>query len=110
VSDEGDVLDSGEAAKYLRVNVQTVRRLAREGRLPAFRVGHVWRFKRSSLGRWEELQGGFRRPRAVLVVDDGEVPLSAVARVFEKEGMGEDPRCEGDAQVHRFSTGKGGTR
>ena len=39
-----DVFDAHEAAKYLRLNPQTVRRLARDDEIPAFKVGGSWRF------------------------------------------------------------------
>ena len=32
-----------EAAKFLRVRTSTVRVLARNGKLPAFKVGRIWR-------------------------------------------------------------------
>jgi excisionase family DNA binding protein len=41
-----DVLSVREVALYLRLNVQTVYRLAREGKLPARKIGRQWRFSR----------------------------------------------------------------
>lgn len=45
-----DVLTADEVAKYLRIHPYTVRRLAREKKLPGFRIGGQWRFNRSQLG------------------------------------------------------------
>lgn len=43
-----------EVAKYLSLHELTVRRLAREGGIPAFKVGRQWRVKRDLLERWIE--------------------------------------------------------
>ncbi len=51
------VMTSVEAADYLKMHVKTVCRLAKEGKIPAKKVGSEWRFLRSVLDRWlaEEL-------------------------------------------------------
>jgi excisionase family DNA binding protein len=51
------VMTSVEAAEYLKMHVKTVCRLAKEGKIPAKKVGSEWRFLRSVLDRWlaEEL-------------------------------------------------------
>jgi excisionase family DNA binding protein len=41
-----------EAARFLRIHPATVKRLAREGKLPAFRIGNRWRFRPSELDAW----------------------------------------------------------
>lgn len=40
------LMTSGEVASYLRLDVQTVSRMAAKGELPAVKVGREWRFKR----------------------------------------------------------------
>jgi excisionase family DNA binding protein len=51
------VMTSVEAADYLKMHVKTVCRLAKEGKIPAKKVGSEWRFLRTVLDRWlaEEL-------------------------------------------------------
>jgi excisionase family DNA binding protein len=49
-----DILEAKEVAAYLHLHLFTVHKLAREGRLPAFKIGNDWRFKRSSLEEWIE--------------------------------------------------------
>jgi excisionase family DNA binding protein len=51
------VMTSVDAAEYLKMHVKTVCRLAKEGKIPAKKVGSEWRFLRSVLDRWltEEL-------------------------------------------------------
>jgi excisionase family DNA binding protein len=46
------VWDCREAARFLRIHPATVKRLAREGKLPGFRIGNRWRFRPSELDAW----------------------------------------------------------
>jgi excisionase family DNA binding protein len=46
------VWDCLEAASFLRIHPATVKRLAREGKLPGFRIGNRWRFRHSELDAW----------------------------------------------------------
>jgi excisionase family DNA binding protein len=55
-----DVLTVDEAAAFLRCSPDTVKRQAREGRLPAAKIGRAWRFRRTDLDRWLA-EGGTRR-------------------------------------------------
>ena len=41
-----------EVASYLRVDKYTIYRLVTQRKLPAFKVGNQWRFKRTILERW----------------------------------------------------------
>ena len=45
-----------EVAKYLKLNVKTAYRLVSEGKLPGFKVGGSWRFKKVDLEEWIEKQ------------------------------------------------------
>lgn len=44
-----EILTSREAAAYLKTSPDTVKRLARAGRLPGVKLGHTWRFRRADL-------------------------------------------------------------
>jgi excisionase family DNA binding protein len=57
-----DMLTISEVAKYLKLHELTVRRLAREGELPAFKVGRQWRIKRNLLETWIEERSGKGSP------------------------------------------------
>ena len=46
------VMTSVEAADYLKMHVKTVCRLAKEGKIPAKKVGSEWRFLRQVLDNW----------------------------------------------------------
>ena len=41
-----------EVARYLRVDQYTIYRLVTQKKIPAFKIGNQWRFKRSILDRW----------------------------------------------------------
>jgi excisionase family DNA binding protein len=41
-----------EVAQYLRVDQYTIYRLVSQKKIPAFKIGNQWRFKRSVLERW----------------------------------------------------------
>jgi excisionase family DNA binding protein len=43
-----------EVSQYLGLHELTVRRLAREGAIPALKLGRQWRIKRDLLERWIE--------------------------------------------------------
>jgi excisionase family DNA binding protein len=49
---EGEILTLDEVAAYLKAGKRTVYRLAAEGKLPAFKLGGTWRFRRSDLDEW----------------------------------------------------------
>ena len=53
---ESEIMNSREAADFLRVSAETVIREARAGRLPGRRLGKEWRFSRTALLNW--LAGG----------------------------------------------------
>jgi len=46
------VMTLEEVSRYLRINKSTVYRMARDGTLPAWKLGNVWRFKKDSIERW----------------------------------------------------------
>ncbi len=41
-----------EVADYLRMHEMTIYRMARQGEIPAYKVGKRWRFHRSRLEDW----------------------------------------------------------
>lgn len=46
------IMTVSELAKYLRLHEQTVYKMAKEGRLPAYKVGNRWRFEKSTIDIW----------------------------------------------------------
>ena len=58
-----EVMDIGEASEYLGVSRTTLGKYIREGRIPGFKLGKRWRFKKSVLDRWIEKQSTRREKR-----------------------------------------------
>ncbi len=50
------ILTLKEVASYLKLAEKTAYRLAGEGKLPGFKIGGSWRFKREDLETWIEKQ------------------------------------------------------
>jgi excisionase family DNA binding protein len=46
------LLDSEEAAALLGIHKKTLQRMARNGQVPGFQIGDLWRFRASSLNEW----------------------------------------------------------
>ena len=47
-----DIMTIREVADYLKLTEKTAYRLAAEGKIPGFKVGGSWRFKRSEIEKW----------------------------------------------------------
>lgn len=47
-----EIMTVKEVAAYLRIKEKTAYRLAGEGKIPAFKVGGSWRFRRTELDAW----------------------------------------------------------
>jgi excisionase family DNA binding protein len=46
------LIDADQAGQALGIHPKTVQRMAREGKLPALRIGKYWRFRLSQLDLW----------------------------------------------------------
>ncbi|WP_419582615.1 methylation-associated defense system helix-turn-helix domain-containing protein MAD1 [Thiolapillus sp.] len=47
-----EILTIKEVAEYLKVNERTVYRLASGKKIPAFKVGNAWRFRKDEVDQW----------------------------------------------------------
>jgi excisionase family DNA binding protein len=56
VNREADILTILEVATFLKVAQRTVYRLAAAKKIPAFKVGGVWRFSRAEIENWIKQQ------------------------------------------------------
>lgn len=52
VETEDRLLSAEDAADMLGISAYTVRQRARDGTIPAMRLGRLWRFRRSDLDHW----------------------------------------------------------
>jgi excisionase family DNA binding protein len=51
------LMNAAEAARFLGgLHPKTVQRMARSGKLPAYRIGRYWLFRGSELDHWLKLQ------------------------------------------------------
>jgi excisionase family DNA binding protein len=64
-----EVLSAREAADLLGAHVETIRRMARKGSLPAYKLGKDWRFNKRSLLRWSQTGPALQKKATILSVD-----------------------------------------
>jgi excisionase family DNA binding protein len=69
-------LTTEEVLEYLQVNLRTVYRLIKAGKIPAVRVGRQWRFRKRDIDAWLDSQ----RPRSGL---RASAPAPAPARAAQ---------------------------
>ena len=46
------IMTTNEIAEYLKLHPITIIKYAREGKIPATRIGRVWRFDKELVDRW----------------------------------------------------------
>lgn len=51
-----DIMTIREVAEYLRLNDKTTYRYAAEGKIPGFKIGGAWRFRREDIVEWTKAQ------------------------------------------------------
>jgi excisionase family DNA binding protein len=71
-------LTTEEVLEYLQVNLRTVYRLIKAGKIPAVRVGRQWRFRKRDIDAWLDSQ----RPRTDRPSVPSTPPRSARQRVL----------------------------
>jgi excisionase family DNA binding protein len=70
------IITTKELSRYLRLHEVTVCKYAAQGKIPAIRIGGVWRFDKSAIDEWigrdqnkaggqedEQVSGIFMRPK-----------------------------------------------
>ena len=53
-SDAREVMNIRQASEYLGVSPDTLYKYVGENKIPAFKLGNRWRFKKSKLDQWME--------------------------------------------------------
>jgi len=69
MADSREVMNIREASQYLGVSADTLYKYVNEQKIPAFKLGNRWRFKKSKLDQWMEekssqAEGKGKRPKA----------------------------------------------
>jgi excisionase family DNA binding protein len=120
-------LTTEEVLEYLQVNLRTVYRLIKAGKIPAVRVGRQWRFRKSDIDAWLDSQhsrSGSRpsgemssqpavqpdrpastsRPR-ILVVDDEPSIRDLLVKTLALAEYDVDVACDGRSALERMRQG-----
>ncbi len=109
-------LTTEEVLDYLQVNLRTVYRLIKAGKIPAVRVGRQWRFRKRDIDAWLESQRprsprGGTTPRSptppvgrarILVVDDEESIRELLSKTLALAEYDVDLAADGRAAVDRL--------
>jgi excisionase family DNA binding protein len=119
---EETFLTTEEVLAYLQVNLRTVYRLIKAGKIPAVRVGRQWRFRKSDIDAWlgrqhsqsaaspaagvdhppvVERGNGSPRPR-VLVVDDEPGIRDLLTKTLALAEYDVDASADGAAALERM--------
>jgi len=114
-------LTTEEVLEYLQVNLRTVYRLIKAGKIPAVRVGRQWRFRKRDIDAWLDSQrprGGSRaapapapapsparqaseRPR-ILVVDDESSIRDLLSKTLALAEYDVDTASDGRSALERL--------
>jgi excisionase family DNA binding protein len=46
------IMTTKEMAEYLRLHAITISKLAKEGKIPSFKIGSRWRFDKEVIDKW----------------------------------------------------------
>jgi excisionase family DNA binding protein len=114
---EDAFLTTDEVLRYLQINLRTVYRLIKAGKLPAVRVGRQWRFRRRDVDNWLDSNrprtlravpspskasaSPSSRPR-ILVVDDEAAIRDLLAKTLALAEYDVDVAPEGRTAVERL--------
>lgn len=53
---DSDIMTMREVAQYLKINDKTAYKLAADGKIPGFKVGGAWRFRKTEIDSWIKKQ------------------------------------------------------
>jgi excisionase family DNA binding protein len=75
VADDQDILTVKELCELLRIHPSTLYKLLRQGKIPSFRVGNEWRFRKDAIMRWlsEKSEGASKVRKVIDTGGDGKV-------------------------------------
>lgn len=104
-------LTTEEVLEYLQINLRTIYRLIKAGKIPAVRVGRQWRFRKQDIDAWlmgnrstaRGVGGPLERAR-ILVVDDEQAVRDLVARTLTTADYDVDTAPDGASAIDRLQT------
>jgi excisionase family DNA binding protein len=112
-------LTTEEVLEYLQVNLRTVYRLIKAGKIPAVRVGRQWRFRKRDIDHWldgQRTHSGGSTPyqshsapqksgRRVLVVDDEASIRELLTKTLSLAEYIVETAADGNAALDRLRNG-----
>lgn len=112
---EDHFLTTEEVLDYLHVNLRTVYRLIKAGKIPAVRVGRQWRFRKRDIDAWLEssrpaTRGGPGEEPAsharILIVDDEQAVRDLLAKTLLTADYEVDTVPDGPTALDRLRAGE----
>ena len=111
-------LTTEEVLDYLQVNLRTVYRLIKVGKIPAVRVGRQWRFRKRDIDAWlessrtasssldamlpdERQSAAGERPR-ILVVDDEQAVRDLLSKTLTMADYDVDSADDGPSAIEKM--------
>jgi excisionase family DNA binding protein len=109
VMSEDHFLTTEEVLDYLQVNLRTIYRLIKAGKIPAVRVGRQWRFRKHDIDAWlsagksgaKQAAANVDRPR-ILIVDDEQTVRDLVAKTLTMADYDVDTAPDGPSALDRL--------
>jgi len=115
-------LTTEEVLEYLQVNLRTVYRLIKAGKIPAVRVGRQWRFRKRDIDSWLDTQRTHpapapaaqgptasapqsAQPRRILVVDDEASIRELLTKILALADYQVETVVDGTAALARLQDG-----
>ena len=80
-----EIMTVEEVARYLRVTEKTIYRLLKRKGIPASKVGHQWRFRKSLIDEWLQ-KSSVGAAATILVIDDEETIRLLFKETLEEAG------------------------
>ncbi len=106
-------LTTEEVLDYLQVNLRTIYRLIKAGKIPAVRVGRQWRFRKKDIDAWLNNNGPSRRAgmsgtgtsRArILIVDDEQAVRDLLVKTLATADYVVEAVPDGPSAIERLQT------
>jgi len=96
-----EVMNVRQASQYLGISPDTLYKYVSEERIPAFKLGNRWKFKKTMLDRWMEKQSAVKEERPAPV---------PTARALTRRPMSESGVRKSGVQAVRAGRGGDGQR
>ena len=97
-------LTTDELLDYLHINLRTIYRLIKAGKIPAVRVGRQWRFRKRDIDAWLTGHRKIGERSRVLVVDDEQAVRDLVAKFLASADYDVETAEDGPTAIERLQT------